>query len=192
MQEDKFAVEAALREEAKKKRQEAKSSPRQVKSIVGTEQLRSSLYQNVIDYIGATPDFSLCIRNPESCELIPSLKSLIGKDESIDRKLSEIFSNNQSTAYKNFIIRVKETMQTKDMVLENILKREAVKSGREQAKFKIIDLSPSTWKWLSFYYNSNKQVKDFVIKYREDYAKSLADLINEAYLKVLRSPETFN
>ncbi len=190
MKEEKLQVYRLLGEEARKKKQEAGQSSRQVKQS-GIEQLKRNLYQNSIDCIRATPGFSYCIKNPESCEFIPKLKLLIGK-EGIDKKLSEIFSNNQNIVYKGFIRKIKETMQTKDMVLENILKGEAIKSGKQASKFKIIDLNPATWNWLASYYHSNNQVRNFVLKYREDYAKSLRDLVDETYVKMLRSPQNWN
>jgi hypothetical protein len=191
---DRFKVEKALKEEAREKYQRARqfAKPPVQQSPESMESLRISLYQTSLDYIKATPEISLCIRNPESCELMPQLKLLIGKDEDTSRKLSEIFSNSQNVFYKTFISKIKDTMKTKNIILENILKREAIKSGKQHSKFQMIDMNPTTWNWLSSYYNSNTQIKNFVMKYKEDYAKSLADLIDETYVKILRSKETWN
>ncbi len=191
MKEEKTRVYRLLKEEIDKDSRNAKSLPRKTVPVTG-EQLRRGLNQNNLNYIRATPSLSLCVKNSESCELIPQLKLLIGKDEYTDGKLSEIFSNSQTSAYGNFIRRIRETMQTKNMVLENILKREAVKSGKQFSKFKIIDLNPATWNWLASYYNSDKQVKNFVWKYRQDYAKSLKDLVDETYSEMLKDSGSWN
>lgn len=182
MLKDKFAVEIELKKEAKEKLQEARQIPKAKINPSG-----NPFYQGVLDYIQATPDLSLCMKNPESAEYIPYLKSIIGNEHNINEKLSELFRNNSSEIYRNFISKIKNKRSAGNSVIQNILNRQAQKTGKKSCKFEITDINHSSLEWLSSYYAIEAPVKNFVLGFRKNYADSLVGMIENAYSELIRT-----
>lgn len=180
-QEREIRIYNALKEEAKRKQQEARQNVPKTKITPSG----NPFYQKVLNFIRATPELSLCMQNPESSEYIPYIKTIIGNNlGDIDRKVKSLFMNGSNVIYKNFIYKLKNKISVNNSIIQNIINRN---SGKK-TDLELIDITPSTWNWLSSYYSMDRQIKNFVLEYRKNYAHSLVDMIEKAYNELRRTP----
>lgn len=143
-----------------------------------------------LDYVKATPDFNLCMTNPNASKDIPEIKTALKGYEvsGLDEKLSTIYSQNKSVSYTYFINDFNRATSAKNAVIQKVIDNYASKTGKKPIKFGITDMNSSNWRTLASYYQIEQHVGNFVLKLKEDYAKSLIGMINQTYEELRRTP----
>jgi len=152
-----------------------------------TGELRYAFYEEAFEHIRSIPLFSECICNMDSFQYVPKLRAF-GLPQEVDEKIMTIFLNKHVKAYRKFKYKVEETLRVKSRVLQNIIDKEALRAGKSSLKVDITNLNPKILNLLTSYYSTSSQIKDFVLKYRQGCANSLADLINQTYREMRRTP----
>jgi hypothetical protein len=183
---DELEIYRQLKKETREKQQEVRQPVPKTKITITSS--RNPFYQRVLNYIRATPDLSLCMKNPESAEYIPYIKNIVGDNSDINEKLKTLFMNDSSRVYRAFKIRLKDKISMSNSIVQRIIERQAQRAGKESGKFELIDINPSTWNWLSSYYSIETPIKNLVLNLRKNYANSLVNLVEKAYEELLRTP----
>lgn len=166
-----------------------RSKPAQIRMNTNSS-VSNPFYQNVYDSIKATPNLELCVKSPKSSKYIPEITTAVKgyQVQGINEKLSTIFSENKSVSCTYFMMDVDKTTSAKNAVLQRIIDNYASRTGKKSVKFEITDMNTKTWNWLSSYYEIDQHVSNFVLKMKENYSKSLVDMINRTYNELIRTP----
>ncbi len=160
---------------------------------LNTQKLLSRYNQSIINQIRLTPTLKECVENPDASIYIPFIKIGIkeaGEKENSE-KLSVIFRNKDSVAYRNFISKIKRHSFVQQAVLDNMI--DNYSSGtKKPIKFEIMNLDSDTLKEIISYYNMDSRAGDFIISLHKNYSRSLINLINDSYKELMNDRNRWN